>query len=149
MTEAQKAERAGGGGSVGVIAATEDLMFRSRISEAADSLGIESKFPRSPKKLMEAVRSARPDVLVLDLHSERFDAVEILNELHADRELRSIRTIGYVPHTRKDLIVSAREAGCDRILARSAFFGGLPDVLLPKQAGGLKTSTADDEDDLQ
>lgn len=118
-------------GSAKILAAVEDLMFRSRIAEAAAASGIEAKFPRSPKKLMESLRSERPDLLILDLHSERFDAVSILNELRADEELRSIETVGYVPHTRKDLIVAAREAGCRRILARSAFFGGLPQTIIP------------------
>ncbi|WP_119069839.1 response regulator [Rubrobacter indicoceani] len=131
--EASETENLKSGG-VRLVAATEDLMFRSRIAQAAESAGIESAFPRSPKKLLETLHSERPDVLVLDLHSERFDAVEILNALGSDGDLARIHTVGYVPHTRKDLIVAAREAGCDRILARSAFFGGLPGVLFPKGA---------------
>lgn len=136
-TENPKAENPKSGDGVRIVGAVEDLLFRSRIAEAAASLGVEAKFPRSPKKLMELLHSGdeKPDVLVLDLHSARFDAVAILDELNADEDekLRDIETIGYVPHTRKDLIVSARKAGCGRILARSAFFGGLPGVLLPKR----------------
>lgn len=145
-TKARETENSVEGETVKVLAAVEDLLFRSRISEAADSLGVEAKFPRSPEKLLGALRSGRPDVLVLDLNSVRFDAVSILNELRADEGLASVETIGYVPHTRTDLILAAREAGCGRILARSAFFNGLPDVLLPKEPGGSRQEVgAEDE----
>lgn len=106
-----------------ILAAVEDLLFRSRISEAATSLGIEAKFPRSPKKLLEAVESETPDLVILDLNSERFDALSLLGELS------SVRTLGYLSHVQKDLAVAARAAGCDKIVARSAFVAGLPQIL--------------------
>lgn len=132
-----------------MYAAVEDLLFRSRISEAAASLGIEARFPRSPKKLREALRAERPDLLVLDLNSQRFEPLALLGDLAADRELREVPTLGYLSHVQKDLAVSAREAGCDRIVARSAFVGGLPEILLPKgdrKAG--KTGGEGGPDDL-
>ena len=44
-----------------VLAAVEDLLFKSKISETASQLGIEASFPRSPKKLKEALKAvSRP-----------------------------------------------------------------------------------------
>ena len=56
-----------------VLAAVEDLLFKSKISETSSQLGIEAAFPRSPKKLRDALRESPPDLLVLDLNSARFD----------------------------------------------------------------------------
>ena len=37
--------------------------------------------------------------------------------------------VGFLSHVQKDLAVAARERGCDRIMARSAFVKDLPRIL--------------------
>ena len=61
-----------------VVAAVEDLLFRSKISETAEQLGIEASFPRSPKKLTDAIQTSPPDLLILDLNSSRFEPLRVL-----------------------------------------------------------------------
>jgi CheY-like chemotaxis protein len=56
-----------------VLAAVEDLLFRSKISETASQLGVEASFPRNPRKLLDAVHESPPDLLILDLNSARFE----------------------------------------------------------------------------
>ncbi len=112
-----------------VVAAVEDLMFRSKISETAEQLGIEATFPRSPKKLMEQAILSRPDLLVLDLNSARFEPLELLTRLKSDEVIRDIPVIGFLSHVQKDLAVAAHELGCDRVMARSAFTRDLPKIL--------------------
>ncbi|CAN5200360.1 hypothetical protein BH24ACT16_BH24ACT16_16140 [soil metagenome] len=112
-----------------VMAAVEDLMFKSKISETAATLGIESAFPRSPAKLLDAARSSPPDILILDLASERFEPLELLRTVSEDEELSGIPTIGFLPHVEKDLARAAKEAGCGKIMARSAFTKELPKII--------------------
>ena len=112
-----------------VLAAVEDLLFRSKISETADQLGVEAAFPRNPKRLLEALRASPPDLLVLDLNSSRFEPLELLRTLRSDAALRDVRTVGFLSHVQGDLALAARESGCDRIMARSAFTRDLPRVL--------------------
>ena len=112
-----------------VLAAVEDLLFRSKISETADALGVEAAFPRSPKKLLEALRTSPPDLLVLDLNSSRFEPLELLRTVRSDEALRDVSTVGFLSHVQGDLALAAREAGCDRVMARSAFVENLPRVL--------------------
>ena len=104
-----------------VLGAVEDLLFKSKISETASTLGIEAAFPRSPKKLLDALRESPPDLLILDLNSARFEPLALLREVKSDEATRAISTIGFLSHVQKDLAAAAREAGCDRIVARSAF----------------------------
>jgi hypothetical protein len=52
-----------------------------------------------------------------------------LREVKSDEATREISTIGFLSHVQKDLAVAAREAGCDRIVARSAFTRDLPKIL--------------------
>jgi CheY-like chemotaxis protein len=115
-----------------VVAAVEDLLFRSKISETAEALGIEAAFPRSPKKLVEQATQSPPDLLVLDLNSARFEPLTLLERLKSDEATKNVPVVGFLSHVQKDLALTARESGCDRVMARSAFTRELPKIL----AGG-------------
>ena len=123
-----------------VLAAVEDLLFRSKISETASQLGVEASFPRNPKKLLEAARESRPDLLVLDLNSARFEPLSLVQTIKSEGATQSVKTVGFLSHVQKDLAVAAREAGCDRVVARSAFTKNLPEIL----AGGRTPDTLDE-----
>jgi CheY-like chemotaxis protein len=112
-----------------VVAAVEDLLFRSKISETATQLGVEVLFPRSPKKLVDEARATPPDLLVLDLNSARFAPLTLLEQLKSDEALKGVPVVGFLSHVQKDLALAARESGCDRIMARSAFTKDLPEIL--------------------
>jgi len=111
------------------VAAVEDLLFRSKISETANQLGVEALFPRSPKKLVAEAQTTPPDLLVLDLNSTRFEPLMLLRQLKSDEALRGVPIVGFLSHVQKDLAVAARESGCDRVMARSAFTRDLPEIL--------------------
>ncbi|MDP9425321.1 MAG: response regulator [Actinomycetota bacterium] len=115
-----------------VVAAVEDLLFKSKIMETANSIGVEASFPRSPKKFLAVAAEGPPDLLVLDLNSSRFEPLKLLGELKSDEATRGVPVVGYLSHVQKDLAVAAREMGCDRVVARSAFTKDLPKIL----AGG-------------
>ncbi len=115
-----------------VMAAVEDLLFRSKISETASTLGVEALFPRSKDKLVEQAAASPPDLLVLDLNSMRFEPLKLLRHLKSDETLRDVPVVGFLSHVQKDLAVAARDSGCDRVMARSAFTRDLPEIL----AGG-------------
>jgi PleD family two-component response regulator len=112
-----------------ILAAVEDLLFKSKISETASQLGIEATFPRNPRRLLEAMYESPPDLLVLDLNSARFEPLTLLEDVRSDEATRDVPTVGFLSHVQKDLAVAAREAGCDRVVARSAFTKDLPQIL--------------------
>ena len=118
-----------------VLAAVEDLLFKSKISETADQLGVEARFPRSPEGLLGALRETPPDLLVLDLNSTRFEPFELLRIVKSDRDLAHVPTVGFLSHVQKDLAVAARASGCDRVVARSAFTRDLPQILAGGETG--------------
>jgi PleD family two-component response regulator len=112
-----------------VLAGVEDLLFRSKISETASQLGIKATFPRNHRRLLEALHESPPDLLILDLNSARFEPLSLLRSVRSDEATRDVSTVGFLSHVQKDLAVAAREAGCDRIVARSAFTRDLPRIL--------------------
>ena len=105
-----------------IFVAVDDLMFSSRISTAAKSVGATIKFTRSPEAVLAAGREATPSLVILDLNSARVKPLEILAALKGDHALAVIPTVGFVSH-------AARQAGVDRVLARSAFVEQLPNLL--------------------
>src|SRR5215218_3216442 len=112
-----------------VLAAVEDLLFRSKISETAGALGVEAGFPRSPEKLLATLRESPPDLLIIDLNSARFEPLELLRIVKSDGALRDVSTVGFLSHVQGDLALAARASGCDRVMARSAFVDNLPQIL--------------------
>jgi PleD family two-component response regulator len=122
------------------MAAVEDLLFRSKIGETAAQLGVEASFPRSPKKLEDALKASPPDLLIVDLNSSRFEPLNLLQSVKSEKATKVVKTVGFLSHVQKDLAVAAKEAGCDRVMARSAFTRDLPKVL----SGGRASDTVDE-----
>ena len=56
--------------------------------------------------------------------------------MKSDPELNRISLIGYVSHVQGELKQSAHEAGCDIVMARSAFSQNLPNIL-KRHSGAL------------
>ncbi|MEW6636187.1 MAG: response regulator [Actinomycetota bacterium] len=118
-----------------VLAAVEDLLFRSKISEAARAAGIEVRFPRTGTKLLDKMRQSPPDLLILDLNSSRFEPLELLRTAKSGEDTREVPVIGFLSHMQGDLALAAREAGCDRVMARSAFVQDLPKIIAGAEVG--------------
>jgi hypothetical protein len=94
-----------------VVAYVPDLMDRSRI-------GGSVTFVRSPAELAAAAVDA--DLVLVDL--ARPGVLEVLASIDAP-------TVGFASHVDRELIAAARVAGCGEVLARSAFFSRLPQLL--------------------
>ncbi|MEK6718261.1 MAG: response regulator [candidate division NC10 bacterium] len=115
----------------GVIAAVDDLFFWAKILETAERLNVPLALVRSPGELLEKARAFRPALVIVDLNAEGCRPLEALRQVKADPELKDTPVLGFYSHVQHELKASAAEAGCDRILARSAFTAQLPDILRP------------------
>jgi hypothetical protein len=96
-----------------IVAFVPDLMDRSKVSSAA---GERVRFVPSPEELA----GAEADLVVVDLG--RPGVLEALPHIKP-------RTIGFGSHVDTELLDAAKNAGCDEVLARSAFFSQLPELL--------------------
>lgn len=112
-----------------VIAAVDDLFFASKIRAVAEHLGLNIEFARSDQALLDAARRETPTVIVIDLHSQKFQPVELAARLKGDDQLRAIRLVGFFSHVEIELQAAAEKAGFDQVLPRSAFSNRLPQIL--------------------
>ena len=117
-----------------VVALVDDLMFLSRIREAARRLSLEVKAVRTADALLEACRSGGR-VVIVDLDSRRLRATETLLALRADPALKDVPAIGFFSHVDVERGAAGREGGCDTVLPRSAFVQRLDALLAPFAPG--------------
>ena len=99
-----------------VAAYVPDLMDRSKVAAAAPG----TRFAARPQQLADPAWAA--DVVVVDLG--RPGVLEVLPSIPG-------RVIGFGSHVDRELLDAARAAGCHQVLARSAFFSRLPELLAP------------------
>lgn len=112
-----------------ILAAVDDLLFSSKIRTTAKLTGVDLVFARTPEEILSQARALRPDLVIFDLDSAKAAPVESVAAMKRDPQLASIRTLGFVSHVHAGLIESARAAGIDEVMARSAFVAKLAEIL--------------------
>jgi DNA-binding NarL/FixJ family response regulator len=110
-----------------VVAFVDDLMFLSRIREAARAHGLEVRTVRTAAALVEARGDAR--LVILDLDSARLPVAEALAALAAEPAAANLSVVGFFSHVHAERGRQARAAGVSQALPRSAFVEKLPEIL--------------------
>jgi CheY-like chemotaxis protein len=110
-----------------IVALVEDLMFLSRIREAAKGPGVEVRAARTVEQLLTAARSS--GLVLVDLDSGRLPTAAALAALKADPALAALPVIGFFSHVHTERADEVRQAGVTKVLARSAFVNALPALL--------------------
>lgn len=111
-----------------VLAVLDDLFFTVKINESAKRSGLPVEFVKSEADVMAKVHEP-PALIIIDLNCRAIDPLDLIRKLKAGAHTKGISLIGYVSHVQGDLKQQAQEAGCDMVLARSAFSQNLPQIL--------------------
>lgn len=112
-----------------VAVCAPDLIDQSKIRAALAGADDDLVFVRPPGLLDAVVADGTVEVVVVDVsRAGALDAIRAVASHRADRP-RALRVLGFGSHVDRDGLAAALVAGCDQVLARSAFFGGLPGVL--------------------
>jgi CheY-like chemotaxis protein len=107
------------------IVLCDDLIFTSRVTATARSLGLTVKSARSVEVLKTLAQSQTPRCLIVDLSNPGLDIAELncwLTVLAGPKP----RVIAYGSHVDTATLRAAREAGCDEVMPRSKFVEELP-----------------------
>jgi hypothetical protein len=110
--------------SPAVAVLTGDLFFRAKIEAVAKAAGVPVRFAGSAEEARGAA------TVLVDL-ADGARAIEAVGALKAGSEAPFVVAFG--PHREGEAFREARDAGADRVLARSAFVERLPELL---RAGG-------------
>jgi CheY-like chemotaxis protein len=112
-----------------VIAAVDDLFFAAKIRATAEHLGVEVRFVRSVDALIASARERKPELIIVDLQSQKIDPIEGANRLKTDHELSLIPVLGFFSHVLTEWQQRAKDAGYTHVMPRSAFSSRLPEIL--------------------
>jgi CheY-like chemotaxis protein len=111
-----------------ILAVVDDLFFLSKIRQTAQALGVTIETV-SPAELAARVAERAPGGVLVDLNHRSGAAVEAVRALKAGATSARVPAVGFFSHVQEELGRSARQAGCDRVMARSAFARQLPQLL--------------------
>lgn len=116
-----------------VVAVVDDLMFLSRIREAAKRKGVEVRAVRTPAGASAACREGAR-VVILDLDTKRLPVMDVLAAVAGDPACSAVGLVGFYSHVETERAHAARAAGCRTVLPRSAFVRELDKVLSSRAA---------------
>lgn len=99
-----------------------DLLFVSKITEAAEHFGVPAQGARDADALVAAARGAR--LVMVDLgHRDAMRAFELLAR---EPETAEIASLGFVGHAELDTMETAKALGCKRVLSKGQLAAELP-----------------------
>jgi CheY-like chemotaxis protein len=110
-----------------ILAVVADLFFSVKLADAAKRSGLVLELVRDPVEALEKARR-KPALIILDLNFEAVQPLDLIARLKSSPETKGIAVIGYVSHVQGELKRQAHEAGCDTVLARSAFSQSIPQI---------------------
>lgn len=97
-----------------------DLFFSVKLSEAAKRSALALEFVKNPDEVLAKAKT-RPQLIIFDLNFDAAEPLKLIAALKGTPETKSISLIGYLSHLQGELKQQAQEAGCDMVMARSAF----------------------------
>lgn len=111
------------------VVLTGDLFFRAKIEAVAGAVGAAVTCVGSREEVERALGDARGAAgrVLIDLAHRAADPAGTIGALKSRPEPPLVVAFG--PHRDADAFRAARQAGADRVLARSAFVERLPELL--------------------
>jgi CheY-like chemotaxis protein len=110
-----------------VLAVVSDLFFSVKLTEAAKRSGLSLEFVKDPDEVLEKAKT-KPSLIVFDLNFDAPGPLDLIRALKQNPHTKGISLIGYLSHVQGELKQQAQEAGCDMVMARSAFSQNLPQI---------------------
>jgi PleD family two-component response regulator len=118
-----------------VLAVVNDLFFSVKITDAAKRAGMPVEFIKDEKEVMAKAKT-RPTLIIFDLNFSDIEPLKLISMLKSGPDFKGISVIGYLSHIQAELKIQAQEAGCDMVMARSAFSQNLP-LILKRHSGSV------------
>jgi PleD family two-component response regulator len=112
-----------------VLAVLDDLLFSSKIRAVASHTGQPVAFSRTRASVVADIVAHQADLVILDLDRDALEPLGVIADIRANEVTRGTRIVGFVSHVHAERIEQAKEAGVDRVMARSAFVKALPRLL--------------------
>jgi DNA-binding response OmpR family regulator len=120
-----------------VLLVISDLLFRSRIDDAARHASVPLRVAKSMDQLERHLSKETPSMAIVDHETDTIDTTAPNRRQRAVPDGESLPILANAGHTNIDAIKAGREAGAGVVLARSAFAAQLP-AILARAAGAAE-----------
>lgn len=114
-----------------VVYLIQDMLFSSKVREAAKASGVTVQAVRDPAAWAAAAREAK--LAIVDL---RLPAALAALEGLAVEPGRRPRTVGFVDHELTEVMEAARAKGCSDVMAKGQFANALPKIFASISSAG-------------
>lgn len=111
-----------------IVAIVDDMFFAAKIRAAAQAVACEVESVRSLEQLGKSI-SSLPSLVIVDLNSERLDALQAIETLKSTPSIKGIPIVGFLSHVQVDLKQAAERTGCDYVIPRSLFSMKLAEIV--------------------
>lgn len=125
-----------------VLAILDDLIFTAKIQDAAKRAQMKLVLAKTAADALTKAKD-KPAVIVLDLNIASLDVLQLIRALKAEPATSGIRLVGFVSHVQTTVREAALKAGCDQVVARSAFSQNLPAILSGNPGNSAAPSSLD------
>ena len=112
-----------------ILAAVDDMVFAAKIRATAEAMGVSVKFHRKLDALANAAVEQSPALIIVDLHNDKLNPIDLARELKANEAVNTIPLLGFFSHVQTDLQRAAIDAGYDQVIPRSVFSRDLGKIL--------------------
>jgi CheY-like chemotaxis protein len=112
-----------------VLALLDNLFFVAKLNEAVKTTGAQLLTARTMMAALDKAQTTRPGLIVVDLDAAACAPLLFIQQIKADLQLKKIPLLGFVAHVNTGIQEQARQAGCNRVLARSIFSRDLPSLV--------------------
>lgn len=102
------------------LSISDDLIFTSKITATARANGFVVASVRSGEAALKAAIQAPPSAVIVDLNNPGLKLGELLAGLRGACPAMP-KLIAYGSHVDAESLKSAKQAGCDHVMARSQF----------------------------
>ena len=113
--------------STHTIALVSDLMFSSKITATANSVGASVAIVRTLEQLENELVNNPAATVMIDLEATAADPIEAITQCVNAQPRPKI--IAFGPHVNVDLLAKAKQAGADEVMPRGAFTAKLQQLL--------------------
>lgn len=110
------------------ILLSADLLIASQFAGAAARQEHEFFSVASAEGLLEKQAESGAELVVFDLALSDLEPIGLVKRLRALPNPPK-RVIAFGPHVQEDLLETARQAGCDEVLARGQFHSTMDEIL--------------------
>ena len=111
-----------------MLVGVSDLFFTVKIQDSARRALMVCEIVKSKEDLLEKAKTG-PALIILDLNFDGIEPVKMISAIKKMPEAKGTNIIAFVSHIQAELKKEAQNAGCDMVLARSAFSQNLPQIL--------------------